>query len=242
MHWHPPVSKKTSTSWTSRGTQVWSPAFFVQNRHWWRTRSAFVVHTSSVGRHHLCAVQHSKLAWTSSLLCRITWHSFITRTHQTHVTSCQHMEVQLYLPDDQLWMQWCSPTRLEPLLPPIQGQVFHRIRSLLSQADQPPQFLQVYFTDNHFEETNTCKNTTTGLKEHIVNNLSKMLHQCNQSVQLLKTARELLERDDLHPCQVVINEERRPPGDHARRFNVPISDEIGILMPNELTHNQDIVV
>ena len=50
------------------------------------TRSAFVVHTSSVGRHRLCAVQHSRLALTFSLLCRITWHSFMTQTHQTHVT------------------------------------------------------------------------------------------------------------------------------------------------------------
>jgi len=124
----------------------------------------------------------------------------------------------------------------------VQGQVFHRIGSLLPQPDQPPQFLQVYYIDNHCEETNTRMNITTGLKEHIVTNLCKMLHQCNQSVQLLKTAKELLERDDLHACQVVINEERRPPGDHARRFNVPISDEIGILMPNELTHNRDIVL
>ena len=85
-------------------------------------------------------------------------------------------------------------------------------------------------------------NITNGVKEHIVNNSSKMLHQCNQSVQLLKTARELLEHDNLHACQVVINEERRLPGDHARRFNVPISDEIGILMPNELTHNWDTVL
>ena len=124
----------------------------------------------------------------------------------------------------------------------VQGQVFHQIGGLLPQPDQPPQFLQVYFIDNHCEETNTRMNINTGLKEHSVNNLSKMLHQCNQSVQLLKTARELLERDDLHACQVVINEEQRPLGDHARRFNVPISDEIGILMPNELIHNQDIVL
>ena len=124
----------------------------------------------------------------------------------------------------------------------VQGQVFHYIRSPLPQPNQPPRFLQVYFIDNCCEETSTHMNITTGLKEHIVNNFGKMLNQCNQSMQLLKTARDLLERDDLHACQVVINEERRPPGDHARRFNAPINDEIGILMPNELTHNRDIVL
>ena len=124
----------------------------------------------------------------------------------------------------------------------VQGQVFHQIRSLLRQLDQLPQYLQIYFIDNHCEETNTCMNITTGLMERIVNNLSKMLHQCNPSVQLLKTTRELLEHDDMHAFQVVINKERSPPGDRARQFNAPISDEIGILMPNELTHNRDVVL
>ena len=117
----------------------------------------------------------------------------------------------------------CSEVHLPGLNPSfrVQGQVFHRIGSLLPQPDQTPQFLQVYFINNHCEETSTCMNITTGLKEHVVNNLGKIL-QCNQSVQLLKTARELLERDGLHTYQVVIIEERRFPGDHARWFNVPI--------------------
>ena len=66
----------------------------------------------------------------------------------------------------------------------VQGQVFHRIGSLLPQPDQPPRFLQVYFIDNRCEETSTRMNITTGLKEHIVDNLGTMLHRCNQSVQL----------------------------------------------------------
>ena len=41
---------------------------------------------------------------------------------------------------------------------------------------------------------------------------------------------------------MVINEEQRPPGDHTRRFNAPIGDEIGILMPNEPIHSRDIVL
>ena len=37
-------------------------------------------------------------------------------------------------------------------------------------------------------------------------------------------------------------EERRPPGEHARRYNSLLSDDIGILMPNDNTHNRDIVL
>lgn len=83
-------------------------------------------------------------------------------------------------------------------------------------------------------------NVTVGMKEQIVYNLCTMLHQCNHSVQLLKTARELLERNNMQECQIVINEERYSPGDHASRFKVPISDEIGIPMPNEPIQNRDI--
>ena len=41
---------------------------------------------------------------------------------------------------------------------------------------------------------------------------------------------------------MVINEERRPAGEHARRYNRPLSNEIGILMPDNNTHNRDIVL
>ena len=42
--------------------------------------------------------------------------------------------------------------------------------------------------------------------------------------------------------EVVIYEEKRPRTEHARRFNRPSSDEIGILMPNEPTDNRDIIL
>ena len=40
----------------------------------------------------------------------------------------------------------------------------------------------------------------------------------------------------------MINEERIPPGDHAGRYNSPLSDDIGILMPNDNTHSRDFVL
>ena len=41
---------------------------------------------------------------------------------------------------------------------------------------------------------------------------------------------------------IVINETKRPSGEHSRRYNRPLSDEIGVLMPNDVTNNRDIVL
>ena len=80
----------------------------------------------------------------------------------------------------------------------VQGQVFHRIGSLMPPPNHP-----IYFLDSRCEETRARMSITFGLK-HIVDNLCTMLHQCNHSVQLLKTARELLERNDMQEYRVVV--------------------------------------
>ena len=50
------------------------------------------------------------------------------------------------------------------------------------------------------------------------------------------------DNDSNQALKVVIYEEKRPRTEHARHFNRPVSDEIGILMPNEPTNNRDIVL
>ena len=45
--------------------------------------------------------------------------------------------------------------------------------------------------------------------------------------------------------RIVINETKRPSGEHSRRYksyNRPLSDEIGVLIPNDATNNRDIVL
>ena len=42
--------------------------------------------------------------------------------------------------------------------------------------------------------------------------------------------------------RVVINENKRPVGEHARRYNSPMCDEVGVLMPNDNVNNRDIVL
>ena len=39
--------------------------------------------------------------------------------------------------------------------------------------------------------------------------------------------------------EIVINETKRPSGEHSRRYNRPLSDDIAVLMPNEVLHYRD---
>ena len=90
--------------------------------------------------------------------------------------------------------------------------------------------------------TNRC-NIVDGLVPEVVQNISQILSDNNHYVRILKTAKEVFEQhSNPQSIKVVINEERRPPGEHARRYNNPLSDDIGILMPNDNTHNRDIVL
>ena len=42
--------------------------------------------------------------------------------------------------------------------------------------------------------------------------------------------------------KVAINETKRPSGEHSRRYNRSLNDEVGVLMPNDATNNSDIVL
>ena len=56
-------------------------------------------------------------------------------------------------------------------------------------------------------------------------------------------AKEIFEQEDTPTnVRIVINETKRPSGEHFRRYNNPLSDEIGVLMPNDATNNRDIVL
>ena len=69
------------------------------------------------------------------------------------------------------------------------------------------------------------------------------MHDDNHYVQLIKVAKEIFEQhDEPANIRVVINENKRPVGEHARRYNSPMCDEVGVLMPNDNVNNRDIVL
>ena len=72
----------------------------------------------------------------------------------------------------------------------IQGEVYHRIRSVQPQQGEQVNFLQIYFMGDYHTEAQTSCRVVSGLREDIVLALQEMLHRCNSYVQSFKTALE----------------------------------------------------
>ena len=121
----------------------------------------------------------------------------------------------------------------------IQGQVYHLIGSMVPTQGESPKFAQIYFIDNEESEVATRFAIVNGLKPDIIRGINQLLHQTNHYVELFKVAKENFEQEEtLTNVRIVINETKRPSGEHSR----PLSDEVGVLMPNDATNNRDIVL
>ena len=60
---------------------------------------------------------------------------------------------------------------------------------------------------------------------------------------MFKVAKEIFEEENTPTnVKIVINEAKRPSGEHSRRYNRPLSDNIAMLMSNDATSNRDIVL
>ena len=125
----------------------------------------------------------------------------------------------------------------------IQGQIYHLIGSIIPTQGESPKFAQIYFIDNQESEVATRSAIINGLKPDIIRGINQLLHQTNHYVELFKVAKEIFEQEYTPTnVRIVINETKRPSGEHSRRYNRPLSDEIGVLMPNDATNNRDIVL
>ena len=117
--------------------------------------------------------------------------------------------------------------------------MFHRIGSLLPPEEAHPKFLQVYFLDCFAED---AARGIQGLNKQIIRNITSWFHQNNHYVRELKTAKEIIQENTFEERKIVIREDRRPQGEHLRRYNVQTAAKVAILMDNEPTENKDIVI
>lgn len=62
----------------------------------------------------------------------------------------------------------------------IQGQVYHRIGSVLLSYANEPSFLQIYFVGNDEKEAELRSNVFPAIKPWLVGQLQKMLYNHNQ--------------------------------------------------------------
>ncbi|UYV70255.1 hypothetical protein LAZ67_7002292 [Cordylochernes scorpioides] len=126
----------------------------------------------------------------------------------------------------------------------VQGQVYHRICSVLPPLNSDsrqlqPAFLQVFFIGDSSAEVATRHRNFPITKPHIVSILQDMLHRHNPYVHLFKASIEKMPSPDY---KLVIKADKAPPGHHPRTFNAPTINEVAIVIVQENCDRRDIVL
>lgn len=122
----------------------------------------------------------------------------------------------------------------------IQGQVYHRIGSLLPLPGAQPQFLQIYFMGGEELQLDLrCSLFEQNTRRNIVSELQKLFDLNNNLIRSFKTALDMLPSDE---HRVVIRADRAPIGEHRGRFNAPSVDDIAVVMVQGECSRRDIVL
>ena len=124
----------------------------------------------------------------------------------------------------------------------IQGGYYHRIGSALPGNGQDASFAQIYFYDANFNKELERRMAAgpngspwEGLREDIMGELQRIMHDYNPLVRELKHTMETVQRNDnfrdytIHIRADVTHE--RPVDAHAGRYNEPTVPEIAALCP-----------
>ncbi|GBM28512.1 hypothetical protein AVEN_112585-1 [Araneus ventricosus] len=109
----------------------------------------------------------------------------------------------------------------------VQGQIYHKSGSLLPVPSENAKFSQTYIIGDEEKEVNQRWDNISGVRRDIVLNLQRMFYGNNQLIKTLKAALEDMPSDE---CKVVIRADRRPVGEHERRFNNPQINEVAIII------------
>ena len=123
----------------------------------------------------------------------------------------------------------------------IQGQVYHRAGSLMPPEGQKAKFLQIYFVGDEIEQARLRGINQPRVKQDNVLQLQKMLHEHNIYVKTFKSALERMSTStDNYFIQ--IHASKTPQGEHQRRYNAPVSDDVGIVIVGEHFKTRDILL
>lgn len=132
----------------------------------------------------------------------------------------------------------CQEENFSPVFK-VQGQIYHRIGSLLPMSDEPPKFLQVYFIGNDELETNQRCSHFQGLQRDIIQKLQCLLHNHNQLIKVFKTSLDQMAADNY---KIVIRADKTPAGQHERRFNAPQTNEVAVVVVDNELGRRDIII
>ncbi|CAI6375927.1 unnamed protein product [Macrosiphum euphorbiae] len=120
----------------------------------------------------------------------------------------------------------------------IQGQIYHRIGSLLPY-DCESSFLQIYFIgDDDIQSQRRCS-IVPNVQHEIVQSLQNFLNEHNALIKLFKTSLDNMPSDE---CQIVLRADKIPSSEHERRFNLPVVNEVAAIINGNEFSKRDIVL
>ncbi|MCH93422.1 helicase-like protein, partial [Trifolium medium] len=115
----------------------------------------------------------------------------------------------------------------------IQGQVCHRIGSLLPPEGEKPKFAQLYIYDTDNEVKNRMQNfrSNKDLDEQIVNKLKSMLDEYNVHAQFFRMARDMLQTNQVQDLKLKLIADRKTDG---RIYNQPTVFEVAAFIVGDI--------
>ncbi|XP_024888866.1 uncharacterized protein LOC112465530, partial [Temnothorax curvispinosus] len=123
----------------------------------------------------------------------------------------------------------------------VQGQVYHLVGSLLPASEQEAQFLQIYFVGEDEREVRLRCNNFPDVKQKLVKELQRMLHEVNSYIKDLKTTIEKVPTICKN-FEVIIHADRKPIDAHGGRYNAPTANEVALVIVGQQFEQRDIVL
>jgi len=123
----------------------------------------------------------------------------------------------------------------------IQGEMYHRIGSLLPQHDAQPRFYQLYIYDTT-NQLQHCQNIMPTLDPDILHELQTMLSEVNPYAQMFRSIRDLVSNNPTQTLHLRILVKRSK---DAHTYNIPTGNEVAAIMVgdgSEDVDHRDVVV
>jgi len=98
----------------------------------------------------------------------------------------------------------------------IQGQIYHKIGSMLPERESDHTYIQVYFMGDPDAQVDRRCDIFQDCKRNIVAVFQQLFDQHNHLIKTFRTAMEALPSEE---HSIVVCNDRTPVGEHVRRFN-----------------------
>lgn len=124
----------------------------------------------------------------------------------------------------------------------VKGQIYHKVGSLLPMPNEAHKFLQIYFMggkDARVDARCEYNHLNSFFAKRIVGELDALLNEHNELLKIFKSHLPKLQSD--HHA-IVISPDKTPVGEHIRRFNAPVVDDVAGIMVGDRTTARQIVI